>query len=148
MGSWPVLALVHGMFQNSHAETEGTPHTRIFYTHIVPCLHGLKAVNTFRNKQSRGGNPTVIPAVRALKMTEADRTCRYPDEKVHGLWVCTTSLNPAGAPRAMHRYSSEGSAAGWELLQQMGKRRRLHGELRASSSTYRCWRGNSNRGME
>lgn len=66
-------------------DCEGTLHGHIFYPHMESCLHGLKAINTFRHKQSRGGNPTVIPAVRALKMTEADRTFQYPDRKPIGL---------------------------------------------------------------
>lgn len=108
-------------------DCEGTVHGRIFCTHIVSFLHGLKAINTFRNKQSRGGNPTVTPAVRALKLTEADRISWYPGRKSMAFGSAQPALTLLGLPEQCHRYSSEVSAAGWGTAATDGEKEKVPG---------------------
>lgn len=122
MGSWQVLALVHRMFQNSHAEiVKALFMGMFFYPHMLSCLHELKAINTFKHKQSRGGNPTGTPAVRALKMTEADRAILYPDRKSMAFGSAQPALTLLGLPEPCHRYGSEVSAAGWGMAATQGE---------------------------
>lgn len=131
--------------QNSHVEAVKALFMHVFYPHIVSRLHGQKAINTFRHKQSRGGNPTVIPAVRALKMTEADRTFQYPDRISMAFGSAQPALTLLSHATGMAARCLQ--LAG-ELLQQTGRRKRLQGELRESSSTNRYWGETLDRGME
>lgn len=111
----------------THRDCEGTLHGRTFYPHIVSCLHGLEAINTFRHKQPRGGNPTVTPAVRALKMTEADRTSRRPDRKSMAFGSAQPALTLLGLPEPCHTYGSEVSAASWGIAATDGEKERAPG---------------------